>query len=215
MSIKGCFIDHEQEPIFERLRAHGINECLIPGEHSPAANPEWVRRMDAAGFKVTVMFAWNWFGGFSTGAKFAEYASERLKQIGYAGAPGSPAVNPEVMLDIEKGAGLNEFNYVDWVVDCLTRWRQLRPTRATTLSLEAMQGGLFKDRPDKVLKVLSLVGGIIPQHYTGGEKRMAEDVTLKDLEDVGFPRGRIRGFYLARELPMNWDGYAWTQGKLP
>ena len=207
--MRGCFIDHGNEPNYDLLRRRGINEVLIPGENSPMANPVKVKEAYDRGFKVTVMFAWNWTGGFATGALFARWCHERLKTIGH------PAVNPEVMLDIETGAGLNQFNYADWVADCITEWRKLRPQRATYLTLESMQGGCFNGKAAQQAKVISGFQAIIPQYYTGDERPQAGDVALRDLLLYGFPYQMLRGFYLARDLPINWNGYAWTQGKLP
>jgi hypothetical protein len=208
--MRGCFIDHGNSADFNLLRKHSIDTVLIPGEESPIANPTSIKAIYDAGFAVSVMFAWNWHGlGAGSGAEFAKYASNRLKEVGH------PAVNPSVVLDIEKGAGVEDWEYVDWVVAALKEWRKLRPTRQTHWTLEAMQGGLFNGRNDAVEAIRAANVGIVPQFYTGSEYPMAADVALKDLLLYNFPSERIKGFYLARELPLNWDGYAWTQGKLP
>src|SRR5581483_3217382 len=44
--------------------------------------------------------------------------------------------NPPVCLDIE-------VHDISYVLGCLRRWRQLRPTRETDWTLEGMQGGLL------------------------------------------------------------------------
>lgn len=208
--MKACWIDHGQDVIHERMAKHGVTEIVIPGEESPLANPAKVKELADRGYKVTVMFAWNWHGyGFRPPEEFARYCSERLKAIGH------PAVNPDVLLDIEKGAGLNEFTYVTWVIRCLEQWRKLRPTRGTNLTLEGMQGGLFNGRAADVAKLLNMVGAIIPQGYTGDERLMDVDTNRLDLANNGFPHSRIRHFYLGKDVPLNFDGILWRQGLLP
>ena len=205
--MRSCFIDHNQEANYDLLKRHGITEILYPTRDSPV-NSNLCQKAKDKGFNVGLMVAWNWLGGHPTGARFAEFCDNELKRIAWPG-------NPKLVADIEKGAGLDDLRYVDYVVDFCRRWRELRPKRATDWTLESMQGGLFNGRGQAVNAIIAANVGIIPQYYTGDERPMAQDVAFRDLTAYGFPSHRIRGFYLAKDLPINWDGYAWTQGKLP
>lgn len=205
--MKACWIDHGQDADITKLKRHGIDEILVPTQSSPIANAGSLERLKNAGFKVGLFVAWSWRPGV-TGAQFAEFVDRELKRVGWLG-------NPKVQVDIEKGAGLHDANYVDYVVAFMRRWRQLRPTRETDFTLEAMQGGLFNGRGDAIEAIIEANVRIIPQFYTGDMQPMAQDVALKDLLLYGFPIDRIKGYYDGARLPLNWDGVAWTQGRLP
>lgn len=205
--MKACFVDHGNEANYDLLKRHGVTEVLYPTQNSPVSAALCQKAKDK-GFDVSLMVAWGWTGAGTTGKSFAEFCDRELKRIGWAG-------NPKLVADIEKGAGLDDVRYVDYVVDFVTRWRQLRPTRATDWTLESLQGGLFNGRGQAVAAIVQANVGIVPQFYTGDERPIAADVACKDLLAYGFPQHRLRGFYLARDLPVGWDGYAWSQGKLP
>lgn len=204
--MKACWIDHGQTVDAAKLRKHGINEVLVPTQDSPAANKTYLEAVNALGFKVGLFVAWSWFPGLS-GKQFAEKVHSELLRIGWNG-------NPKVQVDIEKGAGLHDGNYVDYVVAFMRRWRELRPTRETDFTLEALQGGLFNGRGDAVQAIIDANVRIIPQYYTGDMRPIAADVALKDLLLYGFPGERIRGYYDGARLPEAWDGVAWSQGRL-
>jgi hypothetical protein len=57
--------------------------------------------------------------------------------------------------------------------------------------------------------------GIVPQFYTGDMRPFAADRVVLDLVNHHFPSTRIWGFYDAAALPLDWQGYAFTQGRLP
>jgi hypothetical protein len=56
---------------------------------------------------------------------------------------------------------------------------------------------------------------VIPQLYTGSMEPLAADRVALDLVLHSFRDERIFGFYDAAALPERWEGYAFTQGRLP
>lgn len=205
--MRACFIDHDQEANYTLLRKHKVDEVVYPsiGEN---VNASLLEKAKNQGFNASLHIAWNWTGGFSSGAKFAEYCDRELRRIAWLG-------NPKLVADIEKGAGLDDLRYVDYVVDFCRRWRELRPTRPTDITLEGMQGGLFDGREVAVAKIINANVGMVPQAYTGLEQPRAEDVIWRNLAPY-FPAHKLRIYYLPRggAPPMDWDGYLWRQGLL-
>ena len=145
----------------------------------------------------------SWFPQL-TPPQLAEYTDDRLKQIGYAG------ISP-IMFDIE-GGGL-----VQYTLSCLTRWRQLRPTKTTDLTIEGHQGGLFK-RSD-AQATAKMIRYCVPQCYDAPMLNVWDTYAMTvDLTSAGFPLKKVCPFYDAAKLPEWWgvpSGWAFTQGRLP
>jgi hypothetical protein len=162
----------------------------------------YLESVKAKGLKPGIYAAWNWdaklFGG---GAQFADWLSAELKRIG----PGTPKDFPKVCVDIET-------HDVGYMLAFFKRWRELRPARLTDFTLEGFQGGLFS--LDDVQAILHAHVGIVPQFYRGNMEPHEHGVTQEMLM-AGFPGSVLRGFYDAAALPYRWDGYAYTQGRLP
>lgn len=194
--MRAVWIDNGNTFDADKLHAHAI-ECVYYAANAPQANRTEFDAAAAAGFRVGIYAAWNWESW--TPVEFAEWVHERLLQIG------SP-LNPWVCLDIET-------HDVPWTVGALTSYRQLRPSRKTDWTLEPMQGGLFS--PAAVSTINGLNIGIDPQHYGGNMQPFAADRVALDLVLRGFQPWKIQGFYDAATLPLEWSGYAFTQGRLP
>lgn len=179
-----------------KLDAHSI-ECVYYAANATNANVAEFAAASNAGFRVGIYAAWNWDSW--TPVEFADWVHGRLLQIG------SP-LNPWVCLDIET-------HDVPWIRTALGRWRQLRPTRKTDWTLEPMQGGLFT--PEDARSINARNVGVVPQHYGGSMQPFAADRVAIDLIARGFNLLAIQGFYDAAALPLDWSGYAFTQGRLP
>jgi hypothetical protein len=79
--------------------------------------------------------------------------------------------------------------------------------------MESMQGGWMDD--EMVAAVLKARIRVVPQAYTGDMRPIAQDAALRDLLRRGFPETSISLFYDAAALPLDWDGFAFTMGRLP
>src|SRR5688572_16463474 len=141
-----------EDPYYSALHPR-LTQALPDGRHFLAGEDEKVTG------KPGIYFAWNWFEQMAAGT-LAERISNELKRIGWTG-------NPALCIDIEKGHGLHDGNYVDYVVAFFKRWRQLRPTRVTHWTLEGFQGGLFNNRFDAVQELIAAKVTVVPQAYEG------------------------------------------------
>lgn len=145
---------------------------------------------------------WNWQPEFSDPVKYAEWTDQQLRRINWAG-------NALVCFDIEKGNGVSDQNFATYVISCLTRWRQLRPTRKTWWTLEGMQGGLFSGNQGPTISKLDIPA--CPQFFEGNMTPHRHSCVI-DLQEYGFKK--VDGMYDAAVLPRVWRGMAFTQGRL-
>jgi hypothetical protein len=121
-------------------------------------------------------------------------------------APFTNADFPRVCVDIET-------HDVAYILAFLKRWRELRPTRTTDWTLEPFQGGLFT--PADAIHIAAANVRVIPQLYFGDMAPAAADRVALNLVLASFLPMRLFGFYDAAALPGRWEGYAFTQGRLP
>ena len=155
-----------------------------------------------------VYMASNWpqFAG-KTGKQMAQTMSARYQQLLVPGL--------RVQFDIEQ-------HDPALIVECLTTFRTLHPTAAVSLTVEGMQGGWLRGIADTLMK---LKVRVVPQAYWGAAGTMqgdwAADQILLDLILPGSPGGpcfapsSVSLFYDADHLPRGWQGYAFTQARLP
>jgi hypothetical protein len=194
--MRAVWIDDGNTFDTAKLDAHGIERVYYAANALQASAGEFTAAKNA-GFDVGVYAAWNWDNW--TPEQFAQWVHGRLLQIG-------SALNPWVCLDIET-------HDVSWIRRALVEWRRLRPSRRTDWTLEPMQGGLFSLDDAKAINALGI--GVVPQHYGGAMQPFAADRVAIDLISRGFNLLSIQGFYDAASLPLDWSGYAFTQGRLP
>ncbi|HVE35388.1 MAG TPA: hypothetical protein VNC18_17615 [Gemmatimonadaceae bacterium] len=136
--------------------------------------------------------------------EFATTVSRRLTQVA---GPTSPASMPIVCLDIEDKPA-------EWYLDALRQWRRHRAERVTDVTLEGHKGGIFT--AGQLLMLYGLVRYVVPQCYNGAMTQTWDSFAMAlDLNEHGLPFPGIRPFYDAAHLPEWWDGYAFTQGRLP
>lgn len=215
--MRAIFAEHGQTPDAGKLLQYGGSEILIPMRDSPIANKTHAQHYSDAGLDVSLFWAWNWFPPM-TGAQFADRCSSEMRSLDWDGSPDQPG-GPWAWFDIESLAWLGPEKFVDFTVECLTRWRQIRPKRKAVLTINPFQGGLFNNRPQAVEAIKKTGIPIVIQFYvTMGSDQMypaAADVATEDLEIYGFPRSMLYGFYDAQKPPMNWNGALWTSARLP
>ena len=196
---RSVWIDHGNDPAYAKLQAHGISEVVFD-IRDPRLTKPYLQMVTAKGFKPGVYAAWNWQPTLD-GAEFAEWVDAKLKPLNIS------QNTPSVHLNMET-------HDVPWLLACLRRWRELRPTKRTLWSMEGMQGGLFSAADVATLNGLNLLYG--PQCYTGDMTRMESATVVLDLVRRGFDAGRIQPFLDAAQLGYWWDSaVAYTQGRLP
>lgn len=166
--------------------------------------PPYFTALAALGFGVGVYASTSWWPSL-TGPGFADAVSDRLAAI----APGSLPDLPAVCLDIERD------DIAGYLLPALRRWRTHRPKRVTDLTIEGHKGGLFS--PSQVINVAAKVRYIVPQCYDGTMRGWDSAAMVRDLTDAGFPLAHVYPFLDAAKLAQLawWEGYAFTQGRLP
>jgi hypothetical protein len=199
--MRAVWIDAGQNPDYPRLGAAGADSVYFD-IRDERLTPAYFGGVAAHGLEVGVYAAANWYGNV-TGSRFADLVSGRLDDI----ARGTVPSFPMVCLDIE----VHDPSYI---IGALRRWREHRPQRVTDWTLEGHQGGILT--AGQWLVAGQLVRFIVPQLYNGAMTQVWDGFAMaKDLNDHGLPFGSVRPFYDAAHLPVWWDGYAFTQGRLP
>jgi len=209
MSFRAIWIDEGSDADRAKLRAHDITEPFY-SVRDPRVTLAYLDNVQSEGFDPGIYAAWNWpetginppYEGWTKGAAFATWLSKQLARI----APNAPSHFPTVCADIETHSVL-------FILGFLSQWRKHRAARVTDWTLEGFQGGLFS--PIDTLKIAAANVRIIPQLYAGDMRPLAADRVALDLVAHSFPPARIFGFYDAAALPGRWEGYAFTQGRLP
>lgn len=196
--MRACWIDAGNDPDYAKLAKYGIDTPYFD-PRDPRVTASYLDSVKAHPGIATcgLYFASNW--GDWTGPGFAEDVDKVLRRIGWRG-------NPPVCLDIET------HDITGYVLPCLQRWRQLRPTRRTWWTLEGFQGGLLT--PPAVALLAAGDIRIAPQFYAGDMTPLTHSPVI-DLLMAGVDGTRIDGMYDAAHLPYSWRGFAFTQGRLP
>lgn len=210
MSVRNLWVDANNDLDPAKAKANAITAAYFD-IRDPRVTLNYLKAVLAEGFAPGVYAAWNWpeipydppYIGTLKGRIFATWLSAELERI----APGTPPDLPAVCIDIET-------HDVPFIVGCLQQWRKHRPHRMTDWTLENHQGGLFK--PADVLHITAAVRYTVPQCYEGANMRPVSSLeSARDLAAAGFPWPFLVGFYDAAALPDWWQGYAFTQGRLP
>lgn len=203
--MNAVWIDEDATAHQEKLRQHGITAPYFSNRdwaHAggiTAERLEWVADQGFVPGIYSVVGQWpgSWYPDFNP-KQTAAFLSNELKRIGWKR-------NVPVCLDIES-------HDVAWCLAFFKEWRARRPTRVTYWTFEGFQGGLFTPADIAELRTRGL--WYVPQLYKGDMTAQPQCPVL-DLVAVGFPAGRIVGFYDAAALPYKWTGFAFTQARLP
>lgn len=201
--MRYTWVDFGNDPAWDVIAPHAINGLFFH-LYDPRLNAGYLDGVRRRGPAVGIYAADSWGPiGDGSGAEAAREVDAQVRRI----VPNATPAFPKVQLDLER-------HDPGWILDCLREWRRLRPKQDTSWTFEPMQGG-WMDRETFVKPLLSLRVRLVPQTYGGSMQRFAEDVVLRDLTRRGVPEHVVSPFYDAAALPIGWDGYAFTQGRLP
>ena len=101
-----------------------------------------------------------------------------------------------------------------YVIDWLTEWRTLRPTRMTLWTTEPNQGGVISDAlVAKINTDPNLI--VVPQLYYAGMVDAVESRVVLDLAGRKIRPDRIYPYYDAEDMPGAWDGIIFDFNALP
>lgn len=226
--MRFLWVDAGNDANWAKVDEHTLTGVFYAGSDPPADVARRLMDTRARNRAGGVYSAWNWYEGEGIGreegAAYAEKTHEVVSAI-EAKLGFKSASFPKVQLN-------NEDHRPQVILDMLRRWRQLRPKHDTSWTMEGGQGGWMDSA--FVAEVLSHRVRLVPQGYRG---RMA-NIALRDsdpaafyrellqftadpLADVddlverGFPRAIVSPMYEAAFLPLGWDGFCFTQGRLP
>lgn len=198
--MRYVWVDEGNDADYAKLIGVAASPCYATRD--PRVTAAYLQVVAARGFAPSLYIVASWTPTLD-GPAFAEHADAELRRIGWRG-------NPALCVDIEHAALGDAF--APFLVRFLLAWRLLRPTRATWVTIDGMQGGQFV--PADVDAINSLNVHLAPQFYRGDMSPLPHSPVL-DLLMCGFPGDRIDGMYDAAHLPYRWRGFAFTQGRLP
>jgi len=197
--MRGCWIDEGSVADESKLPRYGVNMPAFSIREATTTR-QYLAALRGMGFAPAIYAAWNWYPN-DDGPEFADRISGFLAER----FPATGTTFPTVCVDIET-------HDVDYILGFLDRWRRLRPARVTAWTLEGFQGGLFNEYARQ--KIIEAKVAIVPQFYKGDMTPQPAGV-IQDLVAHGFPRQLLHGFYDAATVQEPWDGYLFTQGRLP
>lgn len=193
------------DPDWPTLERHDITGLFAPLFDS-LTTKAYLRDFQARGYIAGTYLGHGWFAGL-TGVQLAEKVNDEYKRLTKSLGEGDPALKDvRVMFNWEQ-------HDPEDIASGLERWRQLQPKVGTSWSPEGMQGGWMS--PEFVQRVLACRVRVVPQAFVGNMTRRESDVVLRDLTKRGFPDTSVSIFYDAAQLGSDWDGYAFTAGRLP
>lgn len=203
--MHAIWIDEGADPDFPLLEARGF----LPGRTPPhrlffsareprLRQPTYLDAVRGRGYGCGLYWADTWDAGLA-GAQAAELMNRRWLELG------GGVKSLHVQFNVER-------HDAGYVAELLHRWRQLRPTLPTSWAMEGFQGGWIATIRAQVVtsKVL-----LVPEAYTGSMAPFDTAGVVKDLTDFGIPYDQVTVFHDARELRRGWDGFAFTQARLP
>ena len=201
--MRYLWVDSGNDPDLAKAVKHSI-DGLFWDMFDPRLDEAYLQKYLLTGYRVGVYMASNW-GQFKDLApsQVANLVYTRVKKI--AGKSFGPDF-PKVQFDMEEHDPIK-------ILNTLKEWRRLAPKHSTSWTLESFQGGWMSD--EFVKAILGLKIRVVPQAYTGDMQDFAEDQVLRDLLRRGFPEASISLFYDAADVPLGWNGFAFTQGRLP
>ena len=185
------------DPDYDNCRAHDINGLFAP-MFDVLTTKGYLQEFKAEGFKAWGLYVGhNWFPALGPAA----LAAKVVKEYNRIAIPGT-----RLMMNLEQ-------HDPGFIAFCLQEIRRTLPNVGLSWSPEGMQGGWMGDA--FVARITSLKVRVVPQAFTGPMVRRESDQILRDLLDRGFVPGQISIFYDAAQLGADWDGYAFTEGRLP
>jgi hypothetical protein len=199
--MRAVWVDEGNDANYDLLRKHGITWAYFSLQ-----DPSLLRRLQdvrARGLVGGVYAAWNWFPG--SGADFAEAVHQTLR----AKVPDATNTWPRVMLN-------DETHSVTRIFEMIQRWRTLRPQTATSWTLEGHQGGWART-PALVKACVDAKIRVVPQAYSGPMIPTDALACVRDLTTgySPYPDVLVTPFYDGSALQPWWQGFVFTQGRLP
>jgi len=209
--MKNLWVDAGNDPDFNKGDQHKIDGYFLAMFDSRTTLTQ-LQAIKAKGHTCGIYMVTNWpqFVGKSP-TEIAAIVNSEFQRVLLSGL--------RVQFDMEE-------HDPEKIATVLEEWRKLQPKINTSWTMESFQGGWMS--PSFVSRMLACKVRIVPQFYKGNmgavddpwgllAEQVAQDMALRDLTRRGFPESLVTGFYDAATLPQGtpWDGFAFTQGRLP
>lgn len=193
------------DPDFGQGDKYGIDGYYYPIFDSLTTPERLVATSAYGGGRIIgVHMGHNWLPGYSP-AQLAAAMNQEYKRL-----TGNGTINSKlrVMFNMEE-------HDPEKIAATMEAWRALpgRKNVGTAWSPEGMQGGWMSDT--FVARLLACKVRIVPQTFYGNMQRIEGDQVLRDLTRRGFPENIVSLFYDGAQLGAEWDGFAFTMGRLP
>lgn len=199
MSLRALWIDEGSKPEWGRLVPFTHLFLSTRDATTAALNEIRMRGFQAGIYRVTT-----WDEGVDDGKEWAKLLSDDVARC--VGGDGRGLdVQLAVQADIEQHDSA-------FIVAFLKEWRARRPRRDTSWTMEGFQGGWMRE----IRQQINDSGvKLIPQAYDGAMKPFDSLGVVRELVNYGFYEQLIYPFHDAAELRRGWDGFAFTQQRLP
>lgn len=202
--MRALWIDAGKEPDFTKAKREGMTALYLPVSDPMDDLRRRASEIRNHGYAVGAYMAhndgWPQFWGLD-GKSTAEKMYELVSSIGG---------KVKTQYDIEQHTP-DDYKYV---LETLTRHRTLAPKADLCWTMEGHQGGSMAR--DFVAAILKLRVRVAPQCYDAPMENVWDTLEMaRDLARAGFPDALISPFYDAAKLPKWWQGFAFTQARLP
>jgi hypothetical protein len=202
--VRALWTDAAQEPDLVKAKREGMTALYLPISDPM---PDLQRRADTirgAGFACGVYMAhnpqWPQFWGIS-GPAIADKMYALVSQVGG---------KLKVQFDYEQ----HEPNDYVQIEGMLKRFRALEPKTDVSWTMEGHQGATMNAA--FVQGVLNAKVRVVPQCYDAPMANVWCPLEMaRDLTKRGFPDALVSPFHDAARLPKWWQGFAFTQQRLP
>ena len=199
--MRYLWVDQGNNPWWEAITANGIDGLFFDPRDERVKKGYLEEVQAKLKGAVGIYFGHGWS---ELGHEPEQYVKEASKYLG----PLRKDNNfPKVQINIE-------YHEPEFIMEVFRLWRVVYPWHATSWSLEPMQGGWMSS--SFVVSLIKNKIRVSPQLFGSGDMvEYAADRVMRDLVKRGFPIDLISSTYDASKLHLWWDGFAFTQGRLP
>lgn len=200
---RSVWVDANNDPAYTKIAKNGITDIFFDAL-DPRVTKPYLDAVKSKSYAPGLYLCsqgpgWPMQHDKVTGRVFADWAYDTVERI----AQGDKSI--KVHLNCESSDP-------DWLVTMLKRWRAHSPKRDTALLIEGRKAGIFNDSHVRAINKTGV--WICPEFFTGDMTAHPEGFVTLPMIRRGFNPATLYGCYDAANLPYDWVGVAFTQGRL-